>query len=770
MNSAITVLTAYLSNNTFRVCVHPERNTVFPDGRPLIPELKFQKVPLHRGSQGMFQARKKGLRFAFDLPTGIFKLSKESEEIVSGTIQTGTFGKPSLFIRMVKGDRLFGFGTAMGKYEIVDTSFKLLTIDTLLSSMADCSYSAFPFFIVKRKEFFIGIYVNSVRPARVTVDSSKENSSGPGATFDFLGTDPVTVDMFVLTGNLDQILSSYSSITAKPFFPPLWSLGFHQSRWSYKSAARVLELAERFRKEDVPCDAIHLDIHYMNRYRVFTWDPNHFKDPEELHKQLSSLGIHTVAIVDPGIAVSNEYEVYRDGVQKDVFCRTSSGAHYEGKVWAGLSVFPDFSRKEVREWWAEKHAALLKPGVSGIWNDMNDPVLKIGKKYDPLAEDIRHGSLPHTAVRNIYANLEAEATALAFQKHKPGSRHFILTRSAFCGIQKDAALWTGDNITSWEHLRENLFMVLNLGMSGVPFCGADVGGFAGRKGLFGVVKIFKKKELFARWMQLGSLMPFFRAHTALYSYDQEPWSFGKEVLKIARKHIKRRYRLLPYIYNLMRLSTLTGAPLVRPLFYYYPEMDAISDQFFLGPSLMAAPVMEEKQTVRKVVLPHGEWYEYETGEKFTGDSEHTFDVSLDYYPLFIKAGTILPTCQAGHNSVSSMASGISFEVYPSHDMEGEVYLDDGVNSKLDEKFMILRMSGRRGRHGKIYLRLHAEANKFTPDPKSVTIRLPVNYQVGKVRGKKITAKKLDLEYEDRPLVMNTYETQMSNGRFEFSFD
>lgn len=766
---AYNVLTALYPGNTFRFCIHPGEMSSFAHEEPLIGEIPHIEIEVQKDAQGMLRAQKKQLRFIHDPPTGHFKFSSGDREVMSGVAQTGKFNSPSLFIRLTPDSQILGFGAAADGFDRNQKKFRLLNIDTLFGTIRGSSYSSFPFFLIRRQEEYCGVFVNTVLPADVEIDTDDNNPRGSGIQFDFLTAHPLPIDLFIFRGKPAEILDRYTELTGRPFLPPVWSLGFQQSRWSYKTQERVLEIAGRFRKEDLPCDAIYLDIHYMQNYRVFTWHDRRFPHPEEMNRKLREMGFHSVAIVDPGVAMQNGYQIYDEGHRKGYFCITSKGEEYRGRVWPGPVVFPDFNREDVRDWWARSHRALLTRGVSGIWNDMNDPALKMGKRYDPLKEDIRHNYLPHGDVRNFYGNFQARAAWLAFQRHQPDRRPFILTRSACSGIQRYAAMWTGDNITSWTHLRQNLHMVINLGLCGVPFCGADVGGFAGGRGPSGMFKFRHRRELFARWMELGSLMPFFRAHTVLYSTDQEPWNFGEETLRVCRKHIKRRYRLLPYIYTLMRQSRLGGAPLVRPLFFEYPRIDPAlgHDQFMLGPWLLAAPVLRRGVKKLEVYLPPGEWYEYETQKKYTGNQKLTMDVASGYYPLFVKAGAILPICGARRNAIDSLLSEIAFEIYPAAQMSGEWFSDDGLSTVGESQYLHLRLHGKKERNDSIIIDIEQAHRRHTSPFRNMFFRLPPDYRTMNMRGRSSEARILDLTSEDRPCRMAIFQVPTATSRVEF---
>ena len=755
--------------NAFRLCIFPEP----VDENPEEPDLdlkNYQAIPVHRDAEGKVIAKKKGLRFAYDPPTGIFRLDGDSTEILSGQARTVTYPLERLKVSLNPDDMVYGLGAASGQPHRQDQHFLLRTIDTLFYSIPDQTYTAFPFFLIRSKNRFRAVYLNSTYPVEITTTSDAGSEEGASVIIQqYRPEKALPLDLFCFEGSIAQILNAYTSLTGRPLHIPLWSMGFHQSRWSYKTEQRVMEIAEGFRQRDLPLDAIHLDIHYMDRYRVFTWDQKRFPNPAAMNKKLAEKGIRTVAIVDPGVFIGEDYSVYLDGLKQDLYCkRIDSDENYEGKVWPGPTVFPDFAEEKTRIWWASHHKTLFDAGVSGIWNDMNEPVLQIGKTSEPLDQPIRHQSDSHLKFRNQYGNLEARATNDGFARWKKGQRSFVLTRSATCGIQKYAAVWTGDNHSTWNHLRFNLHMILNLGLTGVPISGADVGGFCRGPGTTGAVKIFKNRELFARWMELGSLMPFFRVHTVLYSYSQEPWSFGEEALEISRKHMNRRYRLLHYISSLVREAHLTGAPLVRPIWYEFPEMeDPNLEQFMLGPNLLAAPVMAPGIRKRKVDLPFGDWFEFESGRRFVGGQTHYLDTRPGYYPLFVRGGAMLPTCPARRNAEESVRAGLHLELYPAESIQGSVFLDDGITA--DQTPTEVRVRGQQARNGQLSVQIEVIPGDYMPPYRNFQLRLPGVFRHMLSGTQMVSAQSVDATREDRSLDMVYFELPLESGSFTFDF-
>ncbi|TVR70657.1 MAG: glycoside hydrolase [Spirochaetaceae bacterium] len=449
---------------------------------------------------------------------------------------------------------------------------------------------------------------------------------------------------------LPEAVEHYTALTGRIPLPPEWALGFQQCRYSYFPEERVMEVARRFRTEQIPCDVLYLDIHYMEGYRVFTWDRRRFPDPARMNGALRREGFRVVTILDPGVKRDPDYPVFASGLQGDLFLRRSDGPVYTGQVWPGESVFPDFFRSDTRQWWAEWHRVLFDAGVAGIWNDMNEPADFSGDMYlrvdftvpDDLVAGRGGDRCSFGVVHNGYANGMNEATRIAFERYRPEERGFVLTRAGAAGIQRHAAIWTGDNHSWWEHLAMMIPMFCNVGLSGAAFVGGDAGGF----------QLNADAELYSRWIAAAAFTPFFRAHSALDTRDHEPWSFGEEALAIARQYIGLRYRLLPYIYSLFEEASRTGAPVMRPLVWEFPRdprVETRADSFMLGEALLVAPVREPGVQERSVYLPAGIWYDFWTGERIEvepgpdgGGTSVAAEAPLDLLPLYVRGGCIIP--------------------------------------------------------------------------------------------------------------------------------
>ncbi|MEO7752068.1 MAG: glycoside hydrolase family 31 protein [Terracoccus sp.] len=438
---------------------------------------------------------------------------------------------------------------------------------------------------------------------------------------------------YVFAGpSMPAILEAYTSLTGRASLPPMWALGYHQCRWFAYTQDEVEALGARLRDDRLPCDTLWLDIDYMDGYRVFTWDEERFPDDVGMLKRLRNNRFRMVTIVDPGVKHDPGYPVYDEGVERDVFCRTEGGGTYIGQVWPGNTAFPDFATPEARAWWGELNAAHVRSGLAGIWNDMNEPATGV---IPPGTMLFDKGQASHNRFHNQYALLMAMGTTEGLLAAEPQLRTFILSRAGFAGIQRYAANWMGDNHSRWDHLWLSTTMACGFGISGQPFVGADIGGFAGDT----------TPELFLRWMQAGTLTPFCRNHAETGTIEQYPWSFGPEIEDGVREALELRYRLLPYLYTAFVRASETGEPVQRPLVFDHqddPETIAADDAFLLGRDLLVAPVTEEGATSRRVYLPEGHWYDWHTGELHEGRRHLDVPVTLDRIPIFARAGAAIP--------------------------------------------------------------------------------------------------------------------------------
>lgn len=525
-------------------------------------------------------------------------------------------------------------------------------------------YKSIPFFITLKKNAVYGLFFDNT--FRTYFDMGKESEE-----YYWFGADQGNLDYYFIGGDsMLDIVRGYTYLTGTAPLPQLWTLGYHQSRWGYRSEEDIRYIAENMRKNDIPCDAVHMDIDYMDHYKVFTVNQERFPDLKELTGDLAEMGMRIVTIMDPGVKIEEGYNIYEDGIQNGYFAQTPEGDVYENAVWPGDSVFPDFGRKEVRDWWGDNYKVLLDEGVAGIWTDMNEPASFKGElPADVVFYDEDRKSC-HAEMHNVYGHNMAKATYNGLKK-LTGKRPFVITRACYSGTQKYSIGWTGDNHSLWAHLQMAIPQMCNMGLSGMPFIGTDMGGFGSDS----------TKELMCRWVQVGAFSPFCRNHAAAGTRQQEPWQFGQEVVDIYKKYLGLRYQLLPYLYDLCKQEEEEGIPMMRPLVLHYEKDENVKNlngQFMLGESLMIAPVVEQGATQKLVYLPEGTWYDYWTREKLEGGRYIIREAGLDVCPIYVKAGSIIPMYPARHTTMCEKDSRLLLNLFPG---EGESkyihYQDNG---------------------------------------------------------------------------------------------
>jgi alpha-glucosidase len=532
---------------------------------------------------------------------------------------------------------------------------------------------AIPVFLALRPGLAYGVFFNNTWHSRFDMGARR-----PGVWL--MEAKGGELDYYVIYGPTpEQVSESLGTLLGTMPLPPRWALGYHQSRWGHATEPMMRELAAEFRTRDIPCDVIHLDIDHMDGYRVFTWDPQAFPNPRALLGDLHRDGFHIVTIVDPGVKIDPDYQVYRTGLECNVFIHGADGEVFHGYVWPDAAVFADYTRPEVREWWGDMQKALVDVGVNGTWNDMNEPAVferpfsqgigQVGTIDLDAIQGPESERTTHAEVHNLFGYGMARASYEGLRRYLGDERPFVLTRSGFAGVQRWSACWMGDNHSWWEHLEMAMPQLMNMGLSGVPFVGTDIGGFNGNA----------SGELFARWMQFGALAPFCRGHSAIGTERHESWAFGPRVEAICREFLRLRYRLLPYLYTLFWEASQRGIPVLRPLLYHFPDDPTtyqLHDQVLLGPSLMAAPIYHPGREHRYVYLPEGAWYDWWTDELLTGPAHLLAHAPLERMPLYVRAGAIIPTGPDLHYADEHPLDPLTLDLYPG-DGALTLYEDDG---------------------------------------------------------------------------------------------
>ena len=539
----------------------------------------------------------------------------------------------------------------------------------------DPLYDSIPFFMTLNHGAVYGTFFDN--HWRASFDVGRENAKQLS-----FGAEGGELNYYILAGPQPaDVLHRYAALTGGTALPPMWALGYQQCRWSYYPESRVMEIARGFRDRRIPADGIWLDIHYMNGYRIFTWDASRFSDPSGMLRRLASMNFHTVTIVDPGVKRDPGYAAYDSGIRENIFAHTPDGMVYSGPVWPGPAVFPDFTDERARKWWAGQIAGFVSPGVAGIWNDMNEPsVFDVPTVTMPNDVVFHHNgsAIAAAEAHNVFGQQMTLATRDGLLQARPEERPFVLTRATYAGGQRYAAVWTGDNVADWPHLRDGIATLLGMGISGYPFVGNDIGGFND-----GPVA---DPELFTRWIEVGAFFPFMRAHTVPEAANKEPWAFGPEYEEYNRRAIERRYEFLPYLYNAFRQAAATGMPVMRALMLEYPNDPAtweLSDEFLVGGDLLVAPILEAHASERDVYLPRGVWYDLRNDREYEGGRTVRVKAGPGEIPLFAQEGGILFRAPGMQSTEEWPKAELIFDIY-SRKGSARAYLEDDGKLKSRE--------------------------------------------------------------------------------------
>jgi alpha-glucosidase len=665
-------------------------------------------------------------------------------------------------------EHYFGLGDKTGPLDRRNEAFTLWNTDAYrYQESTDPLYKSIPYFMAFRAGHALGVLLDNTW--RGSFDFGKES---PDA-YSF-GAAAGPIDYYVFYGPTPkQVVETYAWLTGTPPLPPLWSLGFQQSRYSYMNAARVLEVAARLRSDRIPADAVYLDIDFQDHNRPFSVNRDTFPDLAGMIAQLKAENFHVVMITDLHLArlPGQNYLPYDSGIAGDHFVKNPDGSVYSGKVWPGPSVFPDFTRRQTRAWWGSLYAEFRHDGATGFWNDMNEPSVFDPPTWTMPLNVVHHIDEPgfasrtatHAEIHNIYGMENSRATYDGLLKLDPDMRPFVLTRATYAGGQRYAITWTGDNSSSWNQLRMTTPMLENLGLSGFAFSGADVGGYAGTP----------STDLLTKWFEVGAFQPIDRDHTEKGTGDQEPWVGGPEHEAIRRHFIETRYQLLPYLYTLAEEASRTGLPLVRPLFLEFPAATAdghpidldsgASSEFLLGPDLLVAPPQfPDEIDDYSVEFPTPDWYDFWTGDKVNllppdppepgaPDRSVRYSIrvtpSLAQLPVYARAGTILPIEPLIESTNETPNGPLTLRVYTGNNCSGQLYQDDGRSfafekgAFLRERFackvssdgMQVMIGKREGTYPAWWKQIRLEIYGWTPSKNEVLVNGAVaTTQIGRI--------------------------------------
>ena len=665
------------------------------------------------------------LRISFSDPSGrVFAV--DDEELGMGVVElpeadvfSAPLGCPArLYKRREEGERYFGCGERTSGLDKTGSHQVFWNVDPPSGHTASFNniYSSIPFTLSLASGRAHGLFFDNTH--RVEFDLAK--ADGDRA---YYGAEGGNIVYYVFCGPTPKdVLDRYTELTGRTPMPPLWSLGNQQCRYSYMDEDEVRKVARNFRERDIPCDTLYLDIDYMDGYRVFTWNGETFPEPERLMAELKGQGFNVVTIVDPGVKIDLNYPVYVEGRERDLYCKTVKGEEFRNVVWPGMCAFPDFTNPETREWWGENLRALVDEGVAGIWCDMNEPSLFVPRQ-STMPGDVVHPGGPgdepkyHAQIHNTYGSLMARSVREGLLRLRSDERPFVITRAGYAGLQRHALQWTGDNSSWWEHIWMSMPQLQNLGLSGVAWAGVDIGGFFDDC----------NGELLARFTEFGIFQPFCRNHSMKETIHQEPWVFGEPYESVCRKMIKLRQRLLPYLYTLFEECHRTGAPILRPLLFEYPEDETTynaDDEFLLGSALLVAPITRPGIEHRYVYLPQGTWFHYWTGERFEGPAHILAHAPLGEPAIYLKANAALPLWPEMNHVGEGPTDPLTLLIYPAEGSgESALYEDAGNGFAYERGEYARRRVLCEVLRGTIAVRLTQHEGSFAPERELIHLEL-----------------------------------------------
>ena len=627
---------------------------------------------------------------------------------------------------MPPGEQYYGLGEKAGAVAKRGHSYVMWNTDPAgYDANTDPMYQTVPFFIALRKGQAYGLFFDNTYRSSFDMgaESTEEYSFGADAGemnyYFFYGPDP------------KKVIARNTELVGRAELPPLWSLGYIQSSAYYLTGGEFRFVADNLRRRHIPCDALFIDtLDHMDGRRIFTWNTKAFPDPPGFLADLKRQGFHAMENITPTPKVDDNYWVYKEGLAGNHFLHKRDGSLFVGYLWAGDCVWPDFTSPRTRDWWASLTVHDLKIGIDGILTDMNEPTADqiplsqgwLPGTLDPQTVFDDHGlNSPYAKNHNVYGMLETAATRQGMLNYQPNVRPFVITRGTYAGGQRYAAQWTGDNLATWEDLRSGIRVVLSLGVSGLPFVGSDVGGFAG----------YPSAELYTRWLEAGIFHPFFWTHTLDKVRTLDPWSFGLDHEVINRHSIELRYRLLPYFYNAFYQETQTGLPIMRPLFLDDPADEKSMDptpsgqnnEFLFGDDLLVAPVVTEGEFKRKVYLPKGTWFDFGSDEAYVGPLTMTVDAPLDRIPMFVRGGAIVPTRQVVQYTGEAPIDPLTFEIFPQGQSSRQYYEDDGSSYDYKKGVYLLETVSVHDQDATLSVGISAREGTYKPPSRSVVLKI-----------------------------------------------
>lgn len=617
-----------------------------------------------------------------------------NEDVAGNGFGTSFIGtQVNTYKKLQDGERFVGLGEVLGNLDKRGQGFTLNNTDNYRYGDPRVSmYGSVPFFMGLHHNKVYGLFYHNTYKTFFNFGLSTPYNysiTADGGDADYF---------FIYDSTPAKILEHYTTLTGRMQLPPQWAIGYHQSRCSYYPQSKVLDIARMFRSKQIPLDCMVLDADYLHEYEPFRMNEGRFPNMPAMAKELQGMGIELTASVNPGIKLDSSYTMSADAAKAGVLLKYSDGSDFISDIPPSRNRFPDFTMPKGRQWWIDKMKFLPDNGIHGYWNDMNEPAVSGSYVPGNVVFDFDGHKATALQAKNVYGMQMARSSYESAVKYGEGRRPFVLTRSFFAGVQRYSAVWSGDNMATNEGLLSGVLLNNQLGLSGIPFVGPDLGGYIGDG----------NKDLFRRWVQVGIFSPFIRNHREFFGAANEPWAYGEEAEAISKTNIQFRYRLMPYVYSAFYAASQTGLPIARSLCINYPNDDRVYDanyqyQFMFGDAFMVAPVTPADK-YKKVLLPNSTWYDVYTDEKLEGNKELTQELQSWKIPVYVKASSIIPMQSLTQSTKEQPNDTLYLHVYNGMQPNEYVYYeDDGATMAYKQNKFCKRVIRFDGANKKIML-------------------------------------------------------------------
>lgn len=539
----------------------------------------------------------------------------------------------------------------------------------------------------------------------------------------------------------EKIMANYTLLTGRQPLPPRWAFGNFSSRFGYHSQQEVMETIEKFKEENIPVDAVIIDLYWFGHTVKGTMGnlkfvKDSFPKPQKMISKLKKEGVKTILVTEPFILTTSKR--WDEAVEKKLLATDSLGKPYTYDFFFGNTGLLDIFKPKAQDWFWNIYKNLAEMGVAGVWGDLGEP------EVHPAA--LKHVNGSADEVHNIYGHFWAKTIYEGNRKDFPEKRPFILMRAGAAGSQRFGLMpWSGDVSRSWGGLQSQPEIALQMGLQGLAYMHSDLGGFAGD---------LKDDELYVRWLQYGVFQPIFRPH-AQEEVASEPVFKSAETKALAKKAIELRYRLLPYNYTLAFQNSQTGVPLMRPLFFEEPEnyrLYRISDTYLWGNDFLVSPILQKNTFQKEVYFPKtANWYDFFTEEKHEGGTSETIAFQQNHIPVFVRGGAFIPMAKLVQTTENYSVENMEIHYYFDEEVKTSqriIYHDDGktFGNYKNERYEILHLKSENTENNLIFILEKEVGDNLNSEFKKLEII--VHQLASEPKKVEMDGKKIDFEWNN----------------------